>query len=236
MEEKSGEETKATQPAPVAKKSWFNIWKLLTLVLLTVILLAGAYYLGFRKNSNVSTPLPTPQTSVSPSPSATPAAQTVDFKTYSNTKYGYSFDYPSDWQVMGTTSDDNIGLAPSGSKTAAIRVDVSTMVFDDQGVIPFSDYVKVAAKNEIQNYTKLSTIKAVTTTSGVVGYETTWNVAPPPGAGGSVSTSDPMVYFPISEKYGTGLLSKRLQVSTQGSYATYADVFQALLPTFKFSN
>ena len=235
MEEKSGEETKATQPTPQAKKSWFNIWKVIALTLLVIVLLGVGYYYSVNSKTAYA-PSNTSNYSVSPSPSATQAAQTETLKTYSNTKYGYSFEYPSGWQVLGTTSDDNIGLAPMGGKTAAIRVDVSTMVFDDQGVIPFSDYVKVAAKNEIQNYTKLSTIKAVTTTSGVVGYETTWNVAPPPGAGGSVSTSDPMVYFPISAKYGTGLLSKRLQVSTEGSYATYTDVFQALLPTFKFSN
>ncbi|KKT76697.1 MAG: hypothetical protein UW73_C0039G0011 [Microgenomates group bacterium GW2011_GWB1_44_8] len=235
MEEKSGEETKPTQSAPTAKKSWFNIWKVIALTLLVIVLLGVGYYYSVNSKTAYA-PSNTSNYSVSPSPSATQAAQTETLKTYSNTKYGYSFEYPSGWQVLGTTSDDNIGLAPMGGKTAAIRVDVSTMVFDDQGVIPFSDYVKVAAKNEIQNYTKLSTIKAVTTTSGVVGYETTWNVAPPPGAGGSVSTSDPMVYFPISAKYGTGLLSKRLQVSTEGSYATYADIFQALLPTFKFSN
>ena len=60
MEEKSTEQSAAQ---PQAKKSWFNIWKLLTLVLLTIIVLGGAYYLGLKKNSNA----PTPQASVAPS-------------------------------------------------------------------------------------------------------------------------------------------------------------------------
>src|SRR3989344_6809493 len=111
MEEKPAEETKAPQPTPAAKKSWFNIWKVIALTLLVIVLLGVGYYYSVNSKTAYA-PSNTSNYSVSPSPSATQAAQTETLKTYSNTKYGYSFEYPANWQVMGTTSDDNIGLAP----------------------------------------------------------------------------------------------------------------------------
>ena len=119
---------------------------------------------------------------------------------------------------------------------AIIRVDVSNMIFDDRGVVPFADYVKVAAKNEIQNYKTLSTIKSVITNSGATGYETSWNVAPPPGVDGESSVSNPMTYFPLSAKYGTGMLSKRLLISAENNSAQYNSVYQSLILTLNFSN
>ena len=237
MEETPVAETPVPQPEPVLKKPRFNILKILViLVPLLILLLGGAYYLSVRKNSNVSAPTPTSQAVQTPNATQSPEAN-ANIKTYTNTKYGYSFSYPSDWEVLGTATDATFGLAPKGDKEAVISVDVANMVFDDRGVIPFAEYAKVAAKNEIQGYTSLDSINKVTTNSGAVGYQTTWKVAPPPGVGGgTVSVSNPMTYFPLSTKYGTGLLSKRLQISGVSNYAKYSSVYQALILTVSFSN
>lgn len=85
MEEKPVEETSQSTPAP-SKRSMPNLWKFLTLLLLAVIILGGAYYLGTQKNSNVSVvPTPTPQVSVSPTntPSITPSVSPTPTKKVS---------------------------------------------------------------------------------------------------------------------------------------------------------
>lgn len=236
MEEKPAEQLNAIKPEIALKKQWYKNWKILLIFPLILVLFAVAYYLGTKNNSNIGAPTPITQTTVLPSPTTQATTPTISVKKYTNTKYGYTFDYPSDWEVLGTAIDANIGLAPKGIKDAAIGFDVSNMVFDDRGVIPFSEYAKVAAKNEIQNYNKLSTINTITTNSGLVGYETTWMVAPPPGASsGSSSESRPMTFFPMPEKYGTGLFSKRLKITAENDNPQYDSIYRSIILTLNFS-
>lgn len=220
------------KPEPVIKKSALNGWKV-QLALLAVIIIVGAIVVVIAKKNTTPNVTPTPQV-VAPTEAQNPTTVPITRKTYTNTKYGYSFMYPSDWTVLGTASDATFGLVPSGATDAAISVDVSNMVQDDRGVVSFAEYAKTAARNEIQNYTSLSTIKEITTTSGLVGYETTWKVVSMPGAGGGSSVSDPMTYFPVPAKYGTGMLTKRLQIAAVTDYAKYKSVYDAVLLSLKF--
>ncbi len=78
------------------QKSWFSRHMVLGYVFLAVIFLgivAGIYYVkyGFHK--------PGQQSAYSEVKS--PAAETSDWKTYSNTQTGFEFKYPSDWVLGG---------------------------------------------------------------------------------------------------------------------------------------
>jgi len=210
--------------------------KYILLVFFIVLALVGVYYLGTQKNAPKSVPVSETQIPENQESSISEVPAKSNIQTYSNTKYGYTFEYPTGWEILGSSTDATIGITPTGNTLATIRVDVSNMIFDDRGVIPFTEYAKTAAKNEIQNYTKLSTIKEITTNSGAVGYETTWSVAPPPGAGGGTSVSGPMTYFPLSESYGTGSFSKRLLISMENTSTQYVNVYQTLITSLNLSN
>lgn len=66
-------------------------------LLLVSSLIYGAYWYGKRQ-----VPPPTPEITPPPVtevPEATSPAETVNWKTYTNTKYGYSISYPNNWDV-----------------------------------------------------------------------------------------------------------------------------------------
>jgi len=79
---------------------------------LGVLILAGAvfgvYKLGQRQVP--SAPQPTPTPIIEPTPTIDP---TVDWQTYTNTGYGYSIKYPSNWTI-----DDTIFLDEDDQKIA----------------------------------------------------------------------------------------------------------------------
>ncbi|MBI2029843.1 hypothetical protein HYT02_05485 [Candidatus Gottesmanbacteria bacterium] len=65
---------------------------LLTFVLLVVLILFG----GYKLMSKSSAPLPQPTPTQSPTASTNPAAT---WETYTNTDYGFSFNYPAVWYI-----------------------------------------------------------------------------------------------------------------------------------------
>lgn len=71
-------------------------------IVILVALAGGIFYLG-----RVTAPKPQPQNVVtsSPQPSPSPTDETANWKTYTNTKYGYSIKYPSEIKLI--TSDEN---------------------------------------------------------------------------------------------------------------------------------
>jgi len=63
----------------------------------------GAYKFGQRQIQPATQPTPTPEVVATPTPDPT-----ADWKTYTNTKYGYSIKYPNDWMINrgpGNVSD-----------------------------------------------------------------------------------------------------------------------------------
>lgn len=111
------------------------------LVILAVVVLAGIgffnwNYLQNRKtdniasiNSTLATPMPdtsivvpTAIQAVSPSP-----ISTADWKTFTNTKYGFSFKYPNDWGVVEGSEIGVINLAGS-TKEGELNPDQTKIV------------------------------------------------------------------------------------------------------------
>ncbi len=86
-------------------KGFFQIW--LIVGALVILIAGGAYYFGYdhgwekSTNSQISqTPQPiSPTPSPDASPAPTGAGETANWKTYTNTKAGYSIKYPDDYTL-----------------------------------------------------------------------------------------------------------------------------------------
>lgn len=196
-------------------------------ILVAIVLLGGVYYLNQFNARPVQPKQPEP-TSVKPSKKPAPD-QNAKWKTYTNTKYNYAIDYPPDW-VAREYPDIKTGAAfrPTDHQNEVIAVDAASMMLDERGEIPFDEYVKTAAKNEIQNYLSLASIKKLTTDSGLKGYETTWKVAPL--TGGAAYTSQPITYLPLPEKYGRTTIQLRLD---DGNYDSD---YHTMLKSARYTN
>lgn len=196
-------------------------------LLLIILLLGGvSVFFVYQIFGKQQTQIPTVTIEPSSVPTSTPG-QTEEWKTYKNSKYGYAVDYPANWNLKEfPDTKTGAGFQPPDNQNGVITIDVLGMVLDDRGIIPFAEYVKTAARNEIQNYKSLASIKEVVTNSGLKGYETTWNVA---GLTGGTYVSPPRTYFPLPQKYGT----KTLQMTLD--YSNYADVYHQMLTSVKYS-
>lgn len=101
MEEKALSEKPIEKP----KKDWL---KITVFSFVGLILLFGAAYGGYWygvQQSRVEAPklaIPTPILAPLPTPTPTPHL-TTDWKTYTNTEYGYSIKYPKDWKFETNT-------------------------------------------------------------------------------------------------------------------------------------
>lgn len=169
-------------------------------------------------------------------PQATVPGTTVEtqIKTYINTKYHYSISYPPTWTVK-EYPDTKTGASfyngdANDSKNMVASIDVLPKV-GNAVAVPFETYVKTAASQEIQGYGKLQTIEKVTTTSGIVGYTTTWMVSPPPNMGAKTasapSVSQPITYFPLPSN-----TTQTIQVSL--SNASSLSDYTSMLQTFAY--
>ncbi|MCL5407548.1 MAG: hypothetical protein M1429_03575 [Patescibacteria group bacterium] len=78
--------------------------KILLIILGVLLLVSVGVIFWLSKNS--STKFQTSPTNTPNSTSLAPNIDTSDWKTFANTKYGYSFKYPSNWYLY----DSNLGL------------------------------------------------------------------------------------------------------------------------------
>lgn len=211
---------------PVAVKPKLSKW-IIVAIGIACLLLVGGGLLSIQKKS---APTGTQNTPVVTVPTVTSAAQ---WKTYTNTKYNYSIDYPSNWEVREypETKDGaafnpfNKPGYPDSSDAITISAGQKVGTMDD----PFKDYVKTAASGEIQNFNKIASLKKITTTDGIVGYETTWMVQPmtvmgrPPTEGESESL--PITYF---EAPNSKTLLLRVYLNRKEDMNTYEKMLKTL--------
>lgn len=156
-------------------------------VLLLIVLATGAMLLFNTKAKNSYTIL-----SISPTPTQ---------KLYKNTQNGFQISYPSDWTYREADMKDGVAFRPVSKPNDYQYEYITISIFPKPlniAALPFSEYVKVAAVSEIQNYQKLASIKSFVTADGKKGYVTTWMVQPL--GGGKPTESLPIAYLPASEK------------------------------------
>lgn len=157
----------------------------------------------------------------------------ANWKTYTNTRYNFSIEYPSNWSYreFPDTKDgasfnpiDKPGY-PDNSDAISIYVGQKIGNYVDD---PLEDYAKIAASVEIQDFGDLASFKKVTTADGVVGYETTWMVGPFLGREGEPSESLPITYFELPD---SNTLLVRVTLERDEDLGTYEE----LLKTVKFN-
>lgn len=211
-----------------------NPWMVASAVLLG-LLIAGAVlgYMQYRKmmqRQSAVVPSPTLPAVSSPTAAVTPTGAITGWLTYTNAKHSFAADYPNTWRVREFPDTANgAGFSPltKPNEPASESISVSA-VRQIAGDTPlsFDEYAKVAATHEIQNYTKLATIKKIVTNDGVTGYETTWMVQPLMGQGGAASESLPITYFNLP---GTVPATVQYVLNTKDDLAVY----EAMLVRFR---
>src|SRR5260221_1405311 len=202
---------------------------LIALIILVVILLGATGLLAYQ-NMQLQKQITKSQVNTYNSPVPSGTDETANWKTYTNTKHGYSIKYPNDWSFRefsstkdgagfyNTASGDVIGNEP-------ITINFNQRPSNDQSV-PFSDYVKIAAIKEIQGFESLVLINLVTTNSGIVGYKTTWNYKT---LAGEAKISLPITYF--DTKLPTG---ETVQINLGDK--NDEQIYNKILSTFKFTD
>lgn len=221
MEEKPHEPDQHHTPEHPKPKKGFSKWMYISIasaLLILVLVCFGVFYFLNR------TPTQTPSTT----PSQTPN-QATNWKTYTNTQYNFSIEYPDNWSLR--EFEDGAAFNPISKPGYP---DASDSIFISVGpkignytTDSLENYAKIAASVEIQNYNKLASINPVTTTNGVVGYETTWMIQPITG-GGTVSESLPITYF---EMPGNQSQLIRIYLERAEDLETYQKMIKTLKTT-----
>lgn len=201
--------------------------KPLWIIVIIVIIILFCCLIGFFLLNKSQSPK---STSTIPSPTSNPMKTTAKLKTYTNSKYNYSIDYPDNWRYR-ESPDTKSGAAFSPlskpneyeNETINISGGNKTLGYDN---LSFEEYAKIAATKEIQNYNKLSSIKKITTKDGTIGYTTTW-IVQSLGGGGS-SESLPITYFESPNDKNTLI---RVSLDNADDLNTY----NIMLSTFKFT-
>lgn len=202
------------------------------IIILVIALLGVVGYFGY-KNYLVK---PQVLTIPSPSPLSVPdqtkvLSQIPGWKIYTNTKYHFSIEYPEDWtfrEFPDTHTGASFRLASDSNDLnhEHISVDFNSRSTDLIGV-PFEEYVKKGAIEDIQNFVSLATITKIVTLSGLVGYKTTWNVQEMNQPTGKTSMSMPITYFDTKDSNGD-------TVWITESDSSYSNIYDQMLSTFKF--
>ena len=174
--------------------------------------------------TQTSTPIPTQTASIIPTKNPI-----QNWKTYSNTKYGYSINYPNIWTFREFPDiNDGAGFRLSTSindlKNEFINIDEMGRGESYQKMV-FDEYVKNAGPYEIENYNSLATIEKITTNTGIIGYKVTWNFT---DRNGKEQVSLPITYFDTKKSNGD-----TVQVSLNNK--NYLDDYNKMILTFKFN-
>ena len=172
---------------------------LLAIIAGVTLLFMGAYfYIQFQNKKETMSK----QKIVSIKPSQIPKTTISEWETYTNTTFGYSINYPSDWiarEFPSSKSGAAFRPANMSDETQYEYISINKnekMMLDDLSSLSFEEYVKRAGM-EIQNYNTLASIKKIVTDSGIVGYTTTWNITSL--GSGKKSESSPRTYFEIPQ-------------------------------------
>jgi hypothetical protein len=184
---------------------------------------AGDYLLSIVKYSSNA-----PITDESDAPfQIVKSSQEMNWQTYYNEDFGYSLSYP-DNLILREFPETKTGAGfrfKEEMSGECITVSVREVAKGKEN-IPFDQYVREAAIEEIQDYKRLNSIEKVTTDNGLDGYKTTWGYT---FLGGEEEISLPITYF---EGPGNvqGINYKTIQLNLNDS--SCEEIYDQMLRTF----
>lgn len=201
------------------------------LIVILLVVVGCSAFLYFRYHSSPKSVVNTESSDKLVPPTA------PQFKTYTNTKYGFSIQYPETLVVREyPDTKDGAGFRPANTPEDPMNEVIDIRVSEktpDMAKDSLADFAKVAATIEIQNYQKLNSIKELKTNSGIVGYATTWDVIDSAPAGSSesakINVSTPITYFDLTKAQEPSTVQVTL------GDKNYSSDYEAMIKTFGFS-
>ncbi len=194
--------------------------------ILIVLLIAAAVggYLVYSGKISLPQKQVTQTSKSDASPAPTGVDETANWKTYTNTKYGYSVKYPPDW-----SSGDGSFIAPGGQSgygysDVSIQVLSKSVNFDNTNreKDTLEEYVKKDAGGETGPSKTPISVKKITTQSGNIGFAVEWEAS-----GWSANKKTYTAFFELpNDKTST------IQI---GGTEGYLDVYHLIVSTFKFT-
>jgi hypothetical protein len=111
---------------------------IILLVALVLAAIGGAYYFGIQQKQPVSTPQVVQKTQ----PTASSSAEIADWKTYTDSKFGYTLSYPGDYKL--TSGNDLVTFTSpkvdSNGKPILLSVSVSKNNFTQNDIGSYSPF------------------------------------------------------------------------------------------------
>jgi len=120
-------------------------------------------------------------------------------KTYNNSDFGFSLNYPNGLkpkEIKWVKDVTGVELKKGREVITIQAMPAGT----DYAKMPFDEYVKIAASAEIANFYKLITIESFVSDYGIEGYKTLWQVVEhadtDSGEVNTMTIAGPIFYFP----------------------------------------
>lgn len=163
----------------------------------------------------------------------TPTATTVSSKSYSNSTYKFSVEYPSDWALVQYEPEGSIpGFKPLGDENynqpyysaVKIREGCPSSLLGNK---PFEEWIKVDSAQEVQGYQGPKSIEEVTTKAGVKYYKIVWNTIIPGGGKGEATVG--YIKLPAS-------INGYNCLEFEYGDSKYNSVADEIVSSFKFTN
>jgi len=199
-------------PVPASKKP--NQWILAAIILVVIVVIAGIFILLLNSQKSTSTP------PSSISPTSSPITEEVaNWKTYTNTKYGYSLKYPSEMRLTEPGNETYLTLDPSQEK----EQDFHHTLIVGISVLPNKERLSIDELIEkIQASTSAIQIKNKqdVTVGGVKGKKV---------IGSALGSDFTKIFIPYEDSFVVLTASIGIE-----KYQQYVQVFDQILSTFKF--
>lgn len=199
---------------------------ILFLLLIVVLLGAGYFIFGTKQTppqTSQITPFPTLQPTSTPTPtSILEATDSANWKTFANSSFNYTFQYPSDWDVLPKglagvmVAPKNIIDAEKSNRSGEGGVYQTFTIYKNPN-LPADIYTTNTTKEVSSEDITISTIRGIK-------YKTTWLQNLP----GGITTG--LITYDIKLLYGGNTyVFEILDIK-------YLDILNKILSTFKFTN
>lgn len=131
----------STEPKPYNKRNWKKWAAIYTVI--AIVIYGGLYYFYLGKQNPYSSNYSSPTTAKTPT-SVPTVDPTADWKTYNNSKYNYTVQYPDDWSVVDVHTDEIVtfgGKGQVGEKPPLVSIHVfETSKFKEADIPNYSPF------------------------------------------------------------------------------------------------